>query len=506
MDLKNMRADKYLVIVFIIFNIFVLSCQRENAEQPSEKILARIGDKTISVNEFIRRAEYTIRPIYCRKDNYIHRKIVLNSLIAEKLLALEAGDENKLVKTPYFQDYLKGRQEQAMRQWLFYNNFYQRVKLSPQKISERMKLVGRKYDISYFSVSDPYVAHKISKTMHDTVDFKIKFNELSNGADLPRRFVQWNNLETREVINALYSGSPKKGDIIGPLKQDTNYIFIKINGWTERVYLSQNTKKQLWEDVKEQMQYDEAKEKYVKFVKGLMKGKKLRFNNETFETLVPIIADDYLKSQEEKKAAFNNRFWKKESHRNDLDNHSSSLKDIIDKPLFTVDGQTWTVRQFELALVSHPLVFRKHNISKSEFAEQLKFAIADLIRDQFITQEAYKHGYENVNVVKRNVSMWRDNLLAIYKRNSWLKLNNKEDEFKSNIIKTIEKDLNPYILSIMKKYNDEIEIDTELFEKIKLSKINSFMTQRNMPFKIMVPSFPVITNHNKLDYGRKMQH
>ena len=152
------------------------------------------------------------------------------------------------------------------------------------------------------------------------------------------------------------------------------------------------------------------------------------------------------------------------------------------------------------------MVFRKHNISKSEFAEQLKFAIADLIRDQFITQEAYKHGYENVNVVKRNVSMWRDNLLAIYKRNSWLKLNNKEDEFKSNIIKTIEKDLNPYILSIMKKYNDEIEIDTELFEKIKLSKINSFMTQRNMPFKIMVPSFPVITNHNKLDYGRKMQH
>ncbi|MCD6116673.1 hypothetical protein J7K93_06645 [bacterium] len=506
MNLKNMRADKYWVLVLIILNVFILSCQRENTDQPSERILARVGDKTISVNEFIRRAEYTIRPIYCRKDNYIHRKIVLNSLIAEKLLALEAGDDNKLVKARYFQDYLKGRQEQSMRQWFFYHNFFQRVKLSPQKINERMKLVGRKYDISYFSVSDPYVAHKISKTMHDTVDFKIKFNELSNGADLPRRFVKWNNLETREVINALYSGSPQKGDIIGTLKQDTNYIFIKINGWTERVYLSESTKKQLWKDVKEQMQHEVAEEKYVKFVKGLMKRKKLRFNTETFKTLVPILADNYLKSQEEKKAAFNNRFWKKESYQKDLDNHSSSLKDIIDQPLFTVDGQTWTVRQFELALVPHPLVFRKYNIPKSEFAEQLKFAIADLIRDQFITQEAYKHGYENVNAVKRNVSMWRDNLLAIYKRNSWLKSNNKEDEFESNIIKTIEKDLNPYIRSLMKKYNNEIEIDTDLFEKIKLSGINSFMTQRNMPFKIMVPSFPVITNLNKLDYGRKMQH
>lgn len=64
-----------------------------STQKPSshETILAKVGDKTISVNEFIRRAEYTPRPAYCRGENYIHRKIILNSLVAEKLLALEAG-------------------------------------------------------------------------------------------------------------------------------------------------------------------------------------------------------------------------------------------------------------------------------------------------------------------------------------------------------------------------------------------------------------------------------
>ena len=41
--------------------LLILRCGKKDEPIP-ETLIARIGDKTISQNEFIRRAEYTIRP------------------------------------------------------------------------------------------------------------------------------------------------------------------------------------------------------------------------------------------------------------------------------------------------------------------------------------------------------------------------------------------------------------------------------------------------------------
>ena len=73
----------------IFLFIFLVSCSKQDLEQrkiPEEVILARVGPGVITIQDFIRRSEYSIRPGYCRQDNYIHKKIILNSLIAEKNL------------------------------------------------------------------------------------------------------------------------------------------------------------------------------------------------------------------------------------------------------------------------------------------------------------------------------------------------------------------------------------------------------------------------------------
>ena len=69
----------------------------------------------------------------------------------------------------------------------------------------------------------------------------------------------------------------------------------------------------------------------------------------------------------------------------------------------------------------------------------------------------------------------------------------------------ITQNLNPYIDSLQAKYNNDIEIDTDAFEKIKLTRIDMFVIQRNAPFPVIVPSFPLLTTDNQLDYGRKIK-
>ena len=88
--------NKVYNLFFIVFLFNFWSCDKktEDLSLNPPNILATILDKPIMVNDFIKRCEYVPRPAYCRANNYIHKKIALNSLIAEKLLSIEFDKEN----------------------------------------------------------------------------------------------------------------------------------------------------------------------------------------------------------------------------------------------------------------------------------------------------------------------------------------------------------------------------------------------------------------------------
>ena len=152
MDNRNIGK---IIIVNLIFLLLFLACEKKEVKKSDEKILVRIDDQlTISLNEFIRRAEYTIRPSYCKQNSYIHKKIILNSLIAEKLLALEAGEQNPLLNNEEFLAYLMGRKEQAMRQWMHHQEATQKVKLDSTLIKRFYQFAGREYEVEYYSLDN----------------------------------------------------------------------------------------------------------------------------------------------------------------------------------------------------------------------------------------------------------------------------------------------------------------------------------------------------------------
>lgn len=97
-----------------------------------------------------------------------------------------------------------------------------------------------------------------------------------------------------------------------------------------------------------------------------------------------------------------------------------SLNDInekdlfMDSPFFRINEAVWTVKDFQKALMSHPLVYRRGNISSKDFGYHFRTAIIDLIRDHYLNRDAYKKGLDQNNIVKRNVTIWQDALLALY--------------------------------------------------------------------------------------------
>jgi hypothetical protein len=505
--MKNIYSQIQPCIFHCVISILLLanSCSNEIESSTDQKILAQIGDKKITVNEFIKRSEYTIRPPYCRENNYIHKKIVLNSLIGEKLLALESGDNNELSKNPDFQAYLAGRKEQAMRQVHFYDEFYQKVNLQQDRIVNEFKIAGRTYDISYFSLRDKNIASVISKNLAEKKDsFEEIYQSLSGDTLVPSRQVSWDKPEDKRIKESLFKNNPQKGDLIGPLNiNDNQYVFIKINGWTDKKVITENDYNYRWQNVVEKITDEVAWKDYENYVMKLMKNKRLEFYEDTFRNMVQLVAPVYLKSTETKKQLFNNSFWQNNGDKEEISRLPENLDKIAHHSFFSIDGHVWTVEKFRAYIKKHPLVFRKEAIRKNNFAEQFKLAVVDLIRDYYITQDIYDKNYDKSKIVEREVEIWHDHLLSIYQKYKYIETVNiiEKDQ-----IKIVNNYMTPYINSLQKKYNEEIKINIEEFENIELTSIDLIALRPDQPFPIVTPSFPLVTNNHRLDYGNIIQH
>ena len=57
--------------------------------------------------------------------------------------------------------------------------------------------------------------------------------------------------------------------------------------------------------------------------------------------------------------------------------------------------------------------------------------------------------------------------------------------------------------SLQKHYSSIIKIDTDKFERIKLTNIDLNVIYTNQAYSLFEPSFPILTDDHLLDYGEK---
>ncbi len=471
----------------------------------SDTVLAKIGDKTIYVDEFIRRAEYTIRPTYCKGDGGLEKKIVLNSLLAEKMLALEAGKDNQLEKSEVFQRMLQGRKEQLMREVLFYAEGTAKVKLDTSAMKKEFKVAGRTYRIEYFNVPDDSVAAKIKHILDTSpASFTDLYRALSGVDSLPpRREINWDTRGDETVRHVLFTSLPNVNEIIGPLQaNEESNLFIRVQGWTDHVAFTEKQIADRWSDVQEEMTRSQAEERFDGFVGRLMNGKTLQLDPATFKKFVEIVAPLYLESVKEKgqtlsKDLLTESFWDDPKSR-DVERNLHSMRD---QTLFTVDNKMWTMEEISKEMERHPLVFRTRNLNAKNIAEHLKLAIIDMVRDRYLAEESYKRGYDKFPNVVHYTEMWEDAIVSLWQKSAFLDSIGVTDNGKTEVV---TKYLDPYVDSLRHKYSDRIEVNVKPFNDIKLTRIDLIALQNNVPFAVLVPAFPQLTTHKWLDYGRIM--
>ena len=478
---------------------FFFSCTQSNEQHQisDEVVLARIGSEVITIQDFIRRAEYAIRPDYCRQDNYIHKKIVLNSLIGEKLTALEQEKKASENEDDNLDSYLKGRKEQAMRQLFYATEFHSKVLISDQEAEDAFKLAGRRVRMQFLNLPDIEMVDKIKQLDSGGVLLDSIYQVLWGG-EAPSREMTWFDRENQELHDAVFSQNIEKGQMLGPFRTDDDtFMLLKITGWVDEIKITESDRDLLWRDVQERLTQKKAKNEYLSWVSGLMQGKEMNLNPDVFYDYAEKASDYFFKMDSIKKNMLNQALWDDV----EFETNTFNVDNEVDKnaTILNYDGDSWTVEDLNNQLRFHPLVFRKRKMSRGEFPEQFRLAIADLIRDMEITKQCYAKGYDDHWSVKLNTAMWRGSSNSkqylsrlrsktkqIYNQEQWLAF------------------MNPKIDSLQKVYSNDIEINIDVFEKIKLTSTDMMVIQRGVPYPILVPSFPILTSDNKLDYGRSI--
>lgn len=480
----------------------IQGCGKESGERRTAEVIARVGDRTITRDEFIQRAEYTPRPPYCRGISGLDRKIILNSLLAEKMLALEAGGSSPLAQNPRYQRFIQGRTEQAMRQVLVHEEGISQVVLDTAEVHRIFRNAGRTYRVEFITLATDSAARVASTLLRGAGGFERVGKELARLDSIPVHEVSWSAAEMPAARMAIFAGTVRSGDIIGPIAAgEEGHLVMRVKGWTDRVAVTDADVRDRQTNIEDVLRIDRAEDVYAGFIAKVMHGRKMEFDRPVFEQLANILGAFYFGVNREKSGLLLDQAFDRRREQPASDSLARSLEAIKERILLHMDGNAWTVKQFVEEFERHPLVFRKRKMRQGEFGQQLRLAIADMMRDRALTDEAYRRGYDKREEVRRQSMMWSDATIAVFAKYQYLAACGADT---MDQIKALSGCLNRLVDSLQNKYADRVEVNVDAFNAVPLTKIDMFVSQTNVPFPVYVPAFPVLTTDAHLEYGRKM--
>ncbi len=479
------RSQK-LIDAFTFILAFLLTEIVAAQNQSGQEILAKVGDKVITVGEFKERSEFIPRPAPFGDKN-----TTLNNLISEKLLAIEAERQSFSLSQGLLAN-IRGIKEQEMREELYYAEAFDKVRLDPNAVKNAYRLSQREYKVEYYTIDSRKLARDMDSVKNDIpqfIDSLFVVEERALGKK-PVHAVSFKDAEDDAIHEALFTSLLNVGTVLGPIElSNGQYIVMKVVDWTDYPILGGEDQAIRWNEVKDKLRQIEGDKLWRAYEATVMRGKKMVFNKETFEILSSWAMREYLGRRDSAEFRITEIPVKP-----DID---------LSSPFFTLDGKVWTVKDIRNEVMSHPLVFRTTTLNITNFKRQFQFAVIDLMRDHFLTLAAYRKQMDTLGVVRRTEKMWKDSFLSSYEVRSIMDAALKKGLIKDDDNLGKMKFWQAYLDSLQSIYSDSIRINSDEFKKIALTHIDMVAWRPQDPYPLVVPNFPTLISSGELGYAER---
>lgn len=393
----SLLAKLFSLAACPLMAIFFVCSDHRNQEQ---KILARVGDRTISQADFVLRAEQSPE-ISFHEPAEKRQEYLLDLLINEKLAAL-AAEKMGLDKSTEVQQLSSFIEDMALSRELYRREVQSKVKVSTTDLEQATKRQAETRIVEYLSFHDRTVAQLYQCHLRAGMPLGNALRELyGQAADTTssRRMVKWgeNDAALEDAVYRLQPGQvspvvPVAGGFIVMKLLDIQYDALP----TETDNAQRKTRGQRILTARREAEIS------VRFVAEFMQNQQVHFNELLAKELAAAFTEQAISYHNNDQTIKPERPLDQQgwiSARNALRRRLAetfvsfaggqfSLSEILEK---------W--QRFDL-----PVNHRDANACRRSIAHNISF----IVRDTLLAREARRRGYANLPGVLKDVQMWRD--------------------------------------------------------------------------------------------------
>lgn len=385
---------------YLLFLIFILLVNVSFA-QSNDSILVDLGTKKITVDEFVKRFEFTPWPR--RNIKYIDTTLkqeFLNTLIAEKLLSIY-GEQIKLDTVYELTQAIKNLEKMIIRDALYRKEIKNKVKLSEEEKNNAFAKSQITFYVKYIFAQDSAYIFNL-------------YNKLLNGQDFDSTLFTRPEYESQkfpmevtygtlreEIENEIYKTNT--GEITRPLFSGKGYYIFKIDSSRFAITLGPKEMSDSYRKAEKILRQRTEEKLYNEYFKKFFSKKRAEADGTVFWILADEIIERFkFKFATQEPLRDNSYFLDPD----DVAEIEKKLGNQTKLNLIKLDKRNIPINDFLRALLFKG--FSIDDTSRIYIATKLNKSIKSFIEDEFLAEEGYRQSLHLIPEVKNEIEMWKD--------------------------------------------------------------------------------------------------
>jgi hypothetical protein len=409
--------------------------------------LAKVGDKEISVREFL--CSYEYGPSFTKREKD-SKKRYLNYMINEKLLSLE-GLGKGYADSTQVKELLSAIKSDITTEKMFEDDILKDVKIQSYELNDGVKEKEITYSIKWLFAPNEDSLKYYTSSIDQGISFDTLFTlQLKDSVFADKRSMEKDkfqfkieNPEMYRVVNTLRLGQVSK-----PVKGPDGWYIVKLENTLRNVITTATQKDQELYDVKRALTLAKSDSLSDEYVRKLMLANNPVIQGKTFDILRSYLGKYVLNPDKFSKWKLDERMQKELNDFNSL-----NPDDYVSLKLVVLNRKSVTLNDFLVwyKMRDEYIKFNENNFNS--FSASLEQVIWQMVRDNLLTEQAYARGYQDKESIKQQLSWWQDKIVYAVVR----------DEIGKSIGLNIEKPA-----STKDDYNDKKQdLITKTFRKLQ---------------------------------------
>lgn len=457
-----MFPEDRLINFFYIFVAALFILNINASAQETDKTVATVGNQKISEREF--KLRYELVPHYSRDQfNEDSSKIdLLNSIIAEKLLAQEAALRG-FDTTAYFKYSIQQIKDLYIRDELYRKKIDSKVKISRSDIQKALNRRAKSLSVRIISSYDSASVFKYYNQLRRGASFDsigrisdpVEYD--SNKAPMKITYGQMRDDHIEDILYTL-----KNGDFSAPVKSGNIWFIFKLVGMSAEVPPNANDQNYN-RNITNVIRMRKSRIIGIKYLDQFYKNKKAVIDSSLFLKLTGKISTVLEEKANNHDFSRDNKLFLDEGDIMKILHDFGST--VIEHDIVHIEKNPIKLQEYLYSLIIYPLLIK--DPSFRSVAYNLVENLNKYIQYKFLSGEGYKERLQNIPDVEQDINIWRDDFLAKMLRNTFHdSIHVTEEDIKNyyDKHKGIEK------VDILEILNDNLEVIDTVLKELRAGK------------------------------------